>query len=197
MPYSMWDFSSLKLCPLHWQYGVLTNGPVTREIPLSDFFWVSSSSLKIVSAPQSRFTRKTPSSLFLVAPARMSHLDQGSLFWMSLSSFFFSWFCFKFLILYWSIAGLQCCISFRKLPLLLPGLCLLSVTCPFGKGSDFCLSHRCLVGTQTLTPVVFVCLPIFRNGNPLQYSCLENSMDRGAWRATVHGVAKSWAWLMD
>ena len=28
------------------------------------------------------------------------------------------------------------------------------------------------------------------NGNPLQYSCLENSMDRGAWWATVHGVAK-------
>ena len=29
------------------------------------------------------------------------------------------------------------------------------------------------------------------NGNPLQYSCLENPMDRGAWQATVHGVAKS------
>ena len=29
------------------------------------------------------------------------------------------------------------------------------------------------------------------NGNPLQYSCLENPMDRGAWRATVSGVAKS------
>ena len=29
------------------------------------------------------------------------------------------------------------------------------------------------------------------NGNPLQYSCLENLMDRGAWRATVHGVAES------
>ena len=28
-------------------------------------------------------------------------------------------------------------------------------------------------------------------GNPLQYSCLENSMDRGAWQATVHRVAKS------
>ena len=27
------------------------------------------------------------------------------------------------------------------------------------------------------------------NDNPLQYSCLENSMDRGAWQATVHGVA--------
>ena len=30
------------------------------------------------------------------------------------------------------------------------------------------------------------------NGNPLQYSCLENPMDREAWWATVHGVAKSW-----
>ena len=30
------------------------------------------------------------------------------------------------------------------------------------------------------------------NGNPLQYSCLGNSMDGGAWWATVHGVAKSW-----
>ena len=30
------------------------------------------------------------------------------------------------------------------------------------------------------------------NGNPLQYSCLENPMDGGAWLATVHGVAKSW-----
>ena len=29
-----------------------------------------------------------------------------------------------------------------------------------------------------------------RNGNPLQYSCLENSMDRGAWQATVHGVTE-------
>ena len=29
------------------------------------------------------------------------------------------------------------------------------------------------------------------NGYPLQYSCLRNPMDRGAWRATVHGVAKS------
>ena len=29
------------------------------------------------------------------------------------------------------------------------------------------------------------------NGNPIQYSCLENSMDRGAWQATVHGVTES------
>ena len=35
------------------------------------------------------------------------------------------------------------------------------------------------------------------NGNPLQYSCLKNPMDRGAWRATVHGVAKSQTKLRD
>ena len=35
------------------------------------------------------------------------------------------------------------------------------------------------------------------NGTPLQYSCLENPMDRGAWWAAVHGVAKSWTWLRD
>ena len=33
------------------------------------------------------------------------------------------------------------------------------------------------------------------NGNLLQYSCLENPLDRGAWRATVHGVAESQAQL--
>ena len=35
------------------------------------------------------------------------------------------------------------------------------------------------------------------NGNPLQYSCLENPMDRGAWWAIVQGVAKSWTWLSN
>ena len=35
------------------------------------------------------------------------------------------------------------------------------------------------------------------HGNLLQYSCLENPMDRGAWRATIHGVAKSWIGLSD
>ena len=36
-----------------------------------------------------------------------------------------------------------------------------------------------------------------RNGNPLQYSCLGKSMDRGAWQATVHGVAKSQTRVSD
>ena len=35
------------------------------------------------------------------------------------------------------------------------------------------------------------------NGNPLEYSCLEKSTDRGAWQATVHGVAKSGTRLSD
>ena len=35
------------------------------------------------------------------------------------------------------------------------------------------------------------------NGTPLQYSCLENPMDGGAWEAAVHGVAESWTQLSD
>ena len=35
------------------------------------------------------------------------------------------------------------------------------------------------------------------NGNPFQYPCLENTTDRGAWQATVHGVTKHWTQLND
>ena len=35
------------------------------------------------------------------------------------------------------------------------------------------------------------------NGSPLQYSCLEDPMDRGTWWATVHGVSKNQTWLPD
>ena len=35
------------------------------------------------------------------------------------------------------------------------------------------------------------------NGNPLQYSCLENPMDRGAWRAAVYHITKSWTQLSN
>ena len=34
-----------------------------------------------------------------------------------------------------------------------------------------------------------------QNGNPLQYPCLDNCTDRGAWQGTVHGVPKRWTWL--
>ena len=39
--------------------------------------------------------------------------------------------------------------------------------------------------------------PEEENGNPLQYSCLKNFMDRGDWKAIVHGVAKSWIQLSN
>ena len=37
--------------------------------------------------------------------------------------------------------------------------------------------------------------PRVGNGNPVQYSCLGNPMDRGTWQATVHGVSKTWTWI--
>ena len=64
---------------------------------------------------------------------------------------------------------------------------------------------RCLILTNfsfnDSWNAVFAC-PLFLtigegNGNPLQYSCLQNPMDGGAWEAAVHGVAKSQTWLSD
>ena len=40
-------------------------------------------------------------------------------------------------------------------------------------------------------------VPKGENGNPLQYSCLGNSMDRGIWQATTPRISKSWTWLSD
>ena len=54
----------------------------------------------------------------------------------------------------------------------------------------------CSVGDPSLIPGLGRS-PGEGNGNPLQYSCLENSMNGEAWRATVHGVAKSWTQLSD
>ena len=62
------------------------------------------------------------------------------------------------------------------------------------------LQHSCVGHSFHLPPYVFLSLsavplkyPGEGNGNPLQYSCLENSIYRGAWQATVHGVTKSLA----
>ena len=56
----------------------------------------------------------------------------------------------------------------------------------FSSGSDIKESAR----DQGLIPELGG-FPGEGNGNPLQYSCLKNSMDRGAWWTTVHGVPKS------
>ena len=49
----------------------------------------------------------------------------------------------------------------------------------------------CNAGDLGSIPGLGIC-PGEGSGNPLQHSCLENSMDREAWRATAHGVTKSW-----
>ena len=59
----------------------------------------------------------------------------------------------------------------------------------FPGGSDS-KESACNAGDRGLIPVS-KSSPGEGNGNPLQYSCLENSMDRGAWRATVYGVTES------
>ena len=65
----------------------------------------------------------------------------------------------------------------------------------FPDGSDG-KESVCNVGDPGLIPGS-ARAPGERNGYSLQYSCLENSLDRGAWRATVHGVAKTWTRLSD
>ena len=58
----------------------------------------------------------------------------------------------------------------------------------------FLLLHRMLFSVFCWFLII---LPGEGNGNPLQYSCLWNPMDRGAWWATIHGVPKSWTRLND
>ena len=53
----------------------------------------------------------------------------------------------------------------------------------------------CNVGDASLVPESGRAPPGGGHGNPHQYSCLENLMDREAWQATVHRIAKSWAQL--
>ena len=59
----------------------------------------------------------------------------------------------------------------------------------FPGGSDG-KESACNAGDPSLIPGLGR-FPGERNGNSLQYSCLENSMDRGTWQATLHEVAKS------
>ena len=77
----------------------------------------------------------------------------------------------------------------------LTGFALLSFMCDFHSHAD----HR----VAALLGITFIFYAGCRvnggegNGNPLQYSCLENPMDGGAWWAAVHGVAKSRTRLSD
>ena len=71
--------------------------------------------------------------------------------------------------------------------------------CYFKWASQVGLSGKesaCQCRTQEFDPWVRK-IPGGGNGNPFQYSCLENPMDRGVWWAIVQGVTKSWAWLSN
>ena len=61
---------------------------------------------------------------------------------------------------------------------------------PLGPAGSDGKESACSVGDQVSTPGLGRS-PGEGNDNPLQYSCLENPMDRGAWQATVHGIAES------
>ena len=67
--------------------------------------------------------------------------------------------------------------------------------CPFPGGSD---GKESACNEEDLGLIsVSGRSPVRGNDNPLQYSCLENSIDRGPWWATVHGVTKSWTRLSN
>ena len=61
------------------------------------------------------------------------------------------------------------------------------------------LHFTCGLSAPALAQISWCCSGVIREGNgkPLQYSCLENPMDGGAWWAAVHGVAKCWTQLRD
>ena len=63
-------------------------------------------------------------------------------------------------------------------------------------GGSYGKDSACNVGDPGSVPWSEI-FPGEGNGNPLQYSFLENLMDGGAWQATVHGVSKSWTRLSD
>ena len=110
-------------------------------------------------------------------------------------------------ILYWIIVNLQHCVNFKWTAkwftknigagchAFLQGILLT-------QGSNLRLLSPALAGgfftTSATWETSFIHIRTGEgNGTPLWYSCLENPMDRGAWWAAVHGVAKSRTWLSD
>ena len=69
-------------------------------------------------------------------------------------------------------------------------------SCPGFRDGTNSKESACIVGDLGSILGLGRC-PAEGNGNPLQYSGLENCMDGGAWRSIVHGVAKSWTWLSN
>ena len=106
---------------------------------------------------------------------------------------------------YWSIVDLQCCVSFRCSTSESVSVTYIYIyvymyvyththmRSPGGSGSK---ESACNVGDLSSIPGSGRS-PGKENGNPVQYSCMENTMDRRAWQATVHRVTKSQTQLSD
>ena len=77
------------------------------------------------------------------------------------------------------------------LNLIFPDLCYRDIYSTSFPGDSDGKESTCNAGDPSSTPGSGISSGE-GNGYPLQYSCLENSMARGAWQATVHGVTKSW-----
>ena len=88
---------------------------------------------------------------------------------------------------YWSIAALQYCVSFCCTAKQISHMCAYIKLPRWLSGKEF----ACDEGDKGFNPWVGK-IRWRRKCNPLHYSCLENSMDGGAWQATVHEVVKSW-----
>ena len=88
------------------------------------------------------------------------------------------------------------CMSIHSVRLETQGACFLNLRIRFPRwlcDKEYACSARD-TGDSNFVPGLERSLGV-GNGSPLQYSCLENPMDRGAWCATVHGVTKSWTQL--
>ena len=72
-------------------------------------------------------------------------------------------------------------------------MCVCVCVCVYFPGSSDGKESACNAGDPGLIPGLGRS-PGEGNGNPLQYCCLENPMDRGFWCATVYGITKSWTY---
>ena len=67
----------------------------------------------------------------------------------------------------------------------------------YSQGTWRGLYHLLVLSSMYCLQTVRMAIPGEGNGNPLQYACLENPTDRGAWWAIIHGATKSWTRLSD
>ena len=106
------------------------------------------------------------------------------------------WICY-ILSIHSSVCGCLCCIYFSSIT----NDAVLNIVYRFSRGHIFILVAQSVKYPPPMqNPGSIPGLGGFPgegNGNPLQYSCLENPMDRGAWQATVHGISKSQTQLSD